>query len=549
MHGGNVLTKKSFIKGAAILGIALVLGKVLGALYRIPLANLLEHDKGFALYQYAYPIYSFLLVISTAGLPTAISKMVSERLVLNDPRGAHQVFRIAFKILAIFGSITTIIMIIGSPLFASLTSAQAGLSFMAIAPALLFVSMISAFRGYFQGMQRMTPSAISEFLEQLFKMVFGLALANAFIPFGYPQAAAGALLGISLTELAVLILISAIYLRSRRAIFENISKQKTQIEHTRKETVRQLIRIAVPIAIGACIMPLVATLDSGIIANILKGVLHMSEKKADSLFAIYSGYVNPIATMPTMMTLALAASLVPAISESRAAGRLMEMQNKASTGFKLSMLLGLPCAVGLWILARPVLQLLYSHSLTVEADMQIAVNLMHISTIGVFFLFMVQTVTGILQGLGRVRVPVTSLAIGAGVKVILSFLLISRPEINIYGAPIGTITCYFVAATINTVIMRKEMKLSLPVMDFLVKPIIATAIMGAATYFIFNIASRFASSNVSLVIAIIAAVVIYALAVIVLGVLRPEDMSFMPGGRKLSKLFYRLGVWKQKEIR
>ena len=543
------MRKKSFLKGAAILGAAGLLVKVIGAFYRIPLTRIIG-ESGMGLYQLAYPIYSYLLVISTAGLPAAISRMVAEQVTLGNFEGAQRIFRVSFQILFVIGLTLSLFLWFGSTWIAEiLGDSLASLSVKYIAPSLFFVSLMSSYRGYFQGMQVMGPTAASQVVEQIGKLVAGLYLASAWMTSfsnvspqaGIVNGAAGAMLGVTLSEVAAVVLLIGVYQRQKQ-------KEKSQRKSNfRKQypfmpfgTIgKQLARIAIPATIGASIMPLVGMIDAALINNKLTGIGYSIEQ-ARSLYGLLTGVVNTLVNMPAVLTIALAMSLVPAITESRTLKDEQGVRAKAGTGLKLAMLIGLPCGAGLAILAKPIIHFLYPTLKAGSPD--IAASLLAVMSVAIFFLSLVQTMTGVLQGLGKVNVPVVNLFIGAAVKFVLSMILLGIPEINITGATIGTIACYAVAGSLNTIKTVRIAKLQFSFKEYLGKPVIATAFMSAAAYFSFSLANAFLGSTASLLIALIAAVAVYLLTLVLIKALNRDDMQFLPGGAKLTRLLGKLSL-------
>ncbi|HZJ58301.1 MAG TPA: polysaccharide biosynthesis protein, partial [Clostridia bacterium] len=396
------MDKKSFVKGAGILAVSGLVVKIIGAVFRIPLYNIIG-PEGIGLYQMAYPIYAFLLVASTAGLPVAISKMVSEELATGNHYGGYRIFRISRRLLTLLGIATSVILLIGSGLISKIQGNPKSIyALMAISPALFFVSIMSAYRGYFQGMHVMHPTALSQIVEQLGKLIMGLTLAYLWLPRGPEFAAAGAIVGVTLSEVAALVLLLGIFRRERRAILHNARlTYRSHYQAPSKDIILRLIEIAVPVTIGASIMPLVNMSDQVIvvnrlapivdkIANIpygLESFIEFAAKKgieipanpslaniplpmvdtyveyikmiATSLYGILTGGVNTLINFPAVLTIALAMSLVPAISESYALKDMEGVRSKTTLGIRLTLLVGVPAAVGLGVLAEPILKSLY----------------------------------------------------------------------------------------------------------------------------------------------------------------------------------------------
>jgi len=536
-------TQKNFVKGAAILGVAGLIVKIIGAFFRIPLTNVVG-TEGMGYYQMAYPIYNMLLVISTAGLPTAISKLVSERVAKDDYAGAHYTFKVAWRVLLVLGIATSIIMLaLSGPISSLQKSAPAVYSLMAISPALFFVSMISAYRGYFQGLQYMVPTAVSQLLEQLFKLAVGLSLAYALLRMtGRPELGAmGALLGVSVSEIVALVYMMLMYRRRKGEIIARIPELDPQgASKNFKPIFKQIVVIAIPVTLGACVMPIVSALDSVIVSRSLQAIGY-AQKEAASMYGVLTGVVNPLINMPAVLSLALAMSLVPAISQSRAQGDNANVAAKSSFGFKLALLVGLPCAVGFILLARPIIMMLYKN--VQGSELAMATLLFQLMSFGVLFLTMIQTLTGILQGYGKPMLPVIGLAAGAAAKIVVSITLIRNPQINIYGAAIGTIVCYAIAAVIDITFTVKRTRFKVSLLSHILKPVVSTLAMGAAAWLVYKAVGGF-SNTVGVLAAIVAGLLVYMLALILTKGLTKAELEMVPGGGKIERLMRKMKIWK-----
>jgi stage V sporulation protein B len=526
-QSGEVMSKnqKSFIAGAAILGGIGLIVKVIGAIFRIPLGNIVG-SVGMANYQVAYPVYAALVVISTAGLPTAISRMVSERVSVGDYKGAHRVFLIAFRVLLVIGVVTTGVMLLISKTVAnSVQVPTAWLSLMMIAPALFFVSILSAYRGYFQGLQMMWPTAISQLIEQVVKLVAGLYLAYLLLPRGVEWGAAGALIGITISEVAALLFVVVIYQFKRRNLKEKRGMLPNSAYQAQRSIGMDLLVIALPIALGGCIMPAINIADTAIVTRSLMGIGYTNEA-AQASFGVLTAFVNPLINMPAVLSVALCMSLVPAISAARAQNNPEPVSIRSAMGLKLSILVGLPCAAGMYILAGPIMNLLYSGGLTPD-EMMLGTELLQTLSIGVFFLTLLQSMTGILQGAGHQFIPLFNLLIGAVIKVVLSLALI--PKLGVQGAAIGTAVCYAVAAALNTIFMIYFTKPKVRIVSGLLMPLLATAAMGAAAYFLYDLLIASLSNGIATLAAIAAAAIVYFGVLLVTGGLRKNDLRETSG--------------------
>ena len=545
---------KSFVTGAAILAAAGLLVKILGAVYRIPLNNLIK-TEGMAFYAVAYPYYSWLLVISSAGLPAAISKLVSERVTRGDHKGAYRVFQVAFRLLIIIGIATTLFMFLLAKPLANMSDLHgAYLSFMALAPSLFFVSVMCAYRGYLQGLQQMTGTALSQITEQFVKLIAGLVLAKMLLPKGAEYAAMGALIGVTISEVCGLAVIAFFYYRQRQKGLAELIKTAPAYEKESTNTIiKALAAMAIPVTLGASIMPLTGIADSALILNSLKNsgnALRWAQESgvaqgltdageivaswAQSAYSIFRSYVTTIINMPAVLTSALAMSLVPAMSAFLAAGKKKSAKKAAVTGMKLSLIIGAPCAVGLFVLARPILLLLYKASLDNPGKIQMAESIMKISAVGVLFLSVVQALTGVIQGLGKPKIPVINLVLGGAVKIVSMLILMKM--LNIYGAALSTVLCYAVAAVLDTLWLIRYMHIKVNWFDVFGKPVLASVTMGLYTAFVFELLGG--AGNKATIAAIAVGMIVYAAMVFLLRMFSQNDLEFVPGGKKLAKLMY-----------
>ena len=524
--------KGSFVQGAAILGIAGLIVKVIGAAFRIPLANTIGLI-GTSYYDTAYPYYSWLLVISTSGLPTAISKMVSERVTLGDYRGAHRVFATAMQILCCIGLLTSILMFFGSDYIARLHMLpEATYCFKALAPALFFVALMCAYRGYMQGMQQMVPTAISQVVEQVGKLVVGLSLAFLLLDKGPEYAAMGALIGVTVSELLALLYVMLSYRRRWPKIRARLERS---VRREVEPVAGRLIAIALPITIGASISPLSSVVDSALIIRILLK-LGYAKETAQTAFSLMRTTVATLTNMPGVLTMALAMSLVPAISAFSAKRDHAGIQDTARLGLKLALIIGLPCAVGLFVLASPILSMLYPN--LTEGELTLAVDLMHTSSIGVIFLSLVQSMTGVIQGMGKPNVPVFNLFIGFVLKVASLLALMNIPQVNIQGAAVSTVVCYAFAGIADTIYVIRRAKLRLGLVDVLLKPVLSSGVMGFVVFMIYSFMQEMEHQVLPTLAAVAVGVFAYGVMAIYFRFFSREELAYIPGGQRIRKLMY-----------
>lgn len=531
--------KRTLIGGVAVLSIAGMLSKVIGMFFRIPLANMIE-SSGMGIYQAVYPTYTMLLTISTAGIPVAISRLVSESVTLSRDRQARAILRTAVILLAAIGAFLTVLLIaFARPLAARTGDPAAAIGFVAIAPSILVVSLISALRGYMQGRGRMTPTAISQLIEQIAKVIISFPLAAYLMRTqGVIMAATGALLGITIGECCALLYMFIVY-KLRRREFAAAEALDHGTPPSGRTLAGQMLRIAVPITIGSMIVPLAGFIDSAMIRVRLIEAGFLPEM-ARSLYGLLSGFVLPLVNVPTMLATAICIGLVPAISAARIRRDAAEMQETSRLGLRLSSLIGMPCAVGMSMLAAPIIQLIYP-SLPPD-ELAIAGRILSLSAWTIVLFTHVQGSTGILQGAGMHKIPVYSLVIGVVLKVTLNYLLIGIPRVNIIGAPIASITCYAVSMLINILWIVRKTGMRFDWGSIVIRPGLATGGMALAVLLITQVMDMSRKRGTLLAIAV--GVAVYVLLIFVLGALRQEDMAQIPGGSKLERLMIRLRIWR-----
>lgn len=533
------MANSKILKGTAILGIAGIFVKILGAVFRIPLTALIG-TEGMAYYGYAYPLYSLFLVIATAGIPVAISRMVSEKIAYNDFSGAQRVFRVSRWLLLAIGVFAFAVCFFGAELIAKYVSKDMGavLPIKAIAPALIFVPIMSAYRGYFQGRQNMNPTAISQFIEQIFRVAVGLILASVMVAQGLEMAAAGATFGATVGSIAGLLIIMLIYALNKKAINYHI-RQSRQIhtERRKKEKtmaiVKQILIIAIPITIGASILPLVNFADSAIVTRrLLDG--GFTDVEARELWGQLSGYCNTMVGLPQVLTQAVAVAMVPAIAAAYKLRNRAEIDENINLGMRISMIIGMPCAAGMIALAEPILLLLFSSE---AASAISAAPTLMVMCLGVPLMALLQTTNGILQGVNRQVLPMKNLAIGAVAKIILTYVLVAIPSLNIKGAAIGSVFVYGIALILNLRDMKRYTKVRVDFMLTYIKPTAASVIMGVCAFASYKILfGALGSNSLATLGAVVVGVIVYAVLILATKAITKEEIGRLPKGGKLVKI-------------
>jgi stage V sporulation protein B len=528
------------MQGATILAIAGIMCKILGGIFRIPLTNMIGAE-GQSYYGAAYPVYQLFYTIATAGFPVAISRMVSERVAKNDYINADKSYRIAMQTSVVVSIIAFAICCFGADQIADFVgNPGAAASIRAISIALLFTPFAASLRGYFQGLQIMTPSAISQVAEQFVRVCAGLLLAYMFFRTNLEYAAAGATFGASAGMIAAMIVLYIMYYRFRHQRRENAA-QSAVIEETTRDRFRELVEIVIPITIGSSIMPLMMTIDLAVIMRRLQAT-GWSLSMSKTLYGLISGYCDPLVNLPVIFIDAITISLIPAVTRAFTLKIKSDLDGNIMTGLKTMMIIAYPCAVGLIVLAGPILHLLYP---TKPDEAEMAIHTLQILSLGIVTLSVMRTLSASLQGIGKMTLPVINLGIGAVIKIVATYILVGIPSLNVNGAAIGTVIAYLTAALLNYRGLRKHADVDLDLGNIFIRPLWASLIMGAGAVGMYKLIFMLHPSNlIASGIAIIFAVIVYFVMVFVTGAVSREELALVPKGETLYNIAVRMHLAK-----
>lgn len=522
----SVKKQNGFIKGVFILSIGGIVAKLLGAVYRIPLTNVIG-SYGMGLYQLVFPLFSLLLTISTAGIPVAVSKLVAEKVALGKNGEEKQVFKTALAMLALFGVAGSLLLFVFAKNIATLQgNVQATSAYKIIAPSVFLVCVISAYRGYFQGLMQMAPTAINQVTEQVVKMAIGLYGATRFMP-DVIKSVNFAVLGVSASEVCALLLLLCIKKFGK--------KQKTGLPKTchmsdNKKMAKSLLTLCLPITLSGLIIPLTQLVDSVLVINLLK------VPDATLLYGIWAGPVHSLLNMPVVLTIGISTAIVPAISQHYAKSDFLGAKQKAAFALKLTFVAGIPCSIGLVLLAHPITRLLYGG--LPANEIAIASDMVRVAGVSVLFLSLVQTSTAILQAGGRLYAPVVFLFVSTVAKTVLSLFLLSNPNINVFGAPISSVICYFVACLGDLLYIVRVQKIKPNFKDVFAKPLACGLVMATFLLLVRNLFAKFLPNSVCVLLLVAVGVVVYFVAILLFGVFDKHEASKVPlVGRFLQKLY------------
>ncbi len=536
--------QNSFFGGAAILAAGILIVKLIGMFYKIPLINIIG-EAGAADFNNAYNIYAVLLTVSTAGLPVAVSKLVSEANALNRRNQVRRTFRLALVLFLTLGLISFLVMFFRADALAGMMNdSKAAAGIRALAPAVVCVGCLAALRGYSQGHSNMAPTSVSQIIEALCKLVVGLGLAFWLVKQGKDPdvAAAGAITGVTVgTVVALVYMVLDFFLSRGRE-----DTHGTDRPDSAGSILANILKIAVPITLSSSMVGIVTVIDSSLVQGQLQSALNLTEKASRTLYGNYSGALN-IYNLPTSLMAAITASVIPAVSAALARRDRRGAARITGSALRITALLSFPMGVGLFVLGTPIIRLLFP-SLNVEVAGPL------LSTLGIAtpFVCMVLVCNSVLQAHGFINLPVIVMVLGGIVKIVNNYNLVGA--IGIAGAPVGNILCFGLALVLDLVVITRVIPNRPRLLPIFVKPAIASAIMGGAAWAVYGLLSRVLTAEqvneagetirvvsrmgnaLGIFLAIAVAGVVYLVLVVAIRAISKDDLALMPKGDKLARL-------------
>ena len=548
--------KNSFYGGALILAVGSLLVKVIGAIYKIPLARILT-DEAYVDFNTAYNIYNLFLTVSTAGLPVALSKTISEANALDRQNQVQRVFSVAFKTFLLLGLVSFIAMsVFGEQLAVLLGDDSAVYCVRCLSPSVLCVCIMASIRGYYQGHSYMVPTAVSQIIEAFCKMVFGLALLFAVLRFfegsevyKNRMAAAGAIAGVSIGSIIALIYLAILFLRDRLG-----RKRETHSDRpdSGREVLTHLLRLAIPITLGSAAVSIVTLIDTRVVLSLLeKMYVDLPELVTPEAIAqqFQEGGVSPqlymaqglkgvydkcmaIYNLPSQLMVAITASVIPAVSAALARRDKLGAGRTSESALRIGALLCLPMGFGLFALGGPIVKLV------LDLDPVTAGPIMSTLGLTTIFICIMLICNSILQAHGLVSLPVLTVVVGGVIKLIVNYILVGNYDINIKGAPWGTLCCFAVAAAMDLFFVHRAAGRGIRFGRIFLKPLLASMLMGAAAWAVHGLLIGLVGNSLATAAGILTGVVVYAVLVLVLKAISPDDLALMPKGDKIAKLLH-----------
>ncbi len=517
------------IKGTLILTLAGILAKIVSAFYKIPLDNL-TGTIGLGYYQSVYPLYALLTAMALIGIPNSISKLVAEDISLGEYKKAHATFKYAFILTGIVGIVVSMVLLLGGRLIVKVVPALepgAYYTLMGFSVAPLFIAVAGAIRGYLQGMQIMLPTAISQIIENTFKVVIGIGFVVLLqhLNRSLPEQVGGAALGTSLGFILAALFLLIVYLKKRKDIKERI--KESDATYSFREVAPKIAKIAIPITIASSALSIMLMVDSMTLPVFLSKTIHV-DNQTIAMGTYVNGIFSKVQTIinvPLVISVSLIISVVPSISAANTKIGKDELRQKICEGIEIALKLALPAAVGITVLATPIMNLIWKSPEGATYLQGMAVALI--------FMILAQSLTGMLQGLSHYMLPVGIVGIAMIAKIITNGVLMISP-LGAYGAIIGTFVYYVIITGVSYYAIKRETRFSLDALHSFIKPLASSLIMGCIVYLVYEGSHHILHSNVlSIIIAVTCGLVIYGISMIQMKAFSEDELMSVPFGRHI----------------
>lgn len=538
--------KNSFAGNVMMLMLSQIIIKLLGLVYRLAITNAGGFgDLGNGYYSAGYQVYAVLLIISSQGIPGAVSKLVSSKVAQGRYKEAHRIFKVSLLVFAIIGGLASLILFLTSNFIATniLNVSDVKYVLWVLSPAIFFVCVSAVIRGYFAGLGTMKASSISQALEQFFNCVLTITFVYALVgKEPYVMAAGGNLS----TTLAILISFSYLLLFYKTNIKKYTEDSNEEINKSKPSTIKLskiIILTAIPLTIGSIISVVTTLIDTVTVSNCIQiaykqmlGSKTLLEKEAMRLTGILSK-VDTLVNLPIAVNLSFYSALIPAITSSIEQKDYKSASKKISFSISTSLLIVIPCAVGFITLAGPILKMLYPNA----SD---GAHILQIAAVTMVFVAVNHTLQGSLFGLGKMYTPALALLIGSIVKVILNLILIRNPNINIYGAVISSLICQLITFTIIYVTIKKSISFKIDIKNGVFKPLTASIMMGLSILLCYKLLSNLLGNSITTIICILVGALIYLIMVMILKVLSKDEICSLPKGDKIYNMLVKFKLYK-----
>ena len=529
--------KNKMLYGAIILTGAGFIAKIIGAIYRVPLMSLIG-TNGIGLYQLIFPVYALFLVISCSGIPLGLSKIISLEMGKENYANVKKIFKSSLGFMLVLGLVISIFLCTFANFFANLQSvSEAYICYFALAPAIILSCIISVYRGYFQGLQNMTPSAIVQIIEQLFKLIFALTLAKTMIKLGVVYGVLGTFIGISISELFALIYCLITYYHNKQN--KKILKTKEKSTYSIKYCLKLVISNSFLIMINGVIIPLCSAIESLLIVWLLSKA-GIGNELALRIYGLEDGIVGSLINMPIVIAGAIGTALIPSLAISYADKNQMQISTKCRLSLKYVWLISFPCAIIFFMCSDKIIYFLYSSSLnTARVDQfLIATNLLKFSAINIIYISILNLATALLQACNKSIVPVRNLLIASGIKIVLNFIFVTNATFNIYGLVITDIICFSLACILDLKYLKGFVSFSLDIKKEIVSPLISGLVMILIIKILNLTFSNFVGNRVLTILIILLSLLVYVICLFMLKAFSKTELEVLPKLKFGKKSFF-----------
>ena len=534
-------SSKLFFSGVLILTISNLIIKAIGLMFKIPM-NHIVGDEGMGYYNSAYTLYTYLYMVSTAGLPTAISIMISDSRAKGQIKQVKRILHVSMALFIAIGIVCMCIMFFGAkPMSIAMGAENTKYAMYAIAPTLFLICIASALRGYFQGYQQMVPTAISQLLEAVCKLGVGIAFALYAINQNYPVYIVAAYAAIGLT---VGVALGMIFLVLSKLFFKeqiyDAEYLEDKIEDTTVSPKRTLLKnlfvIALPITISASVMSLTNLIDAAIVQRLLQ-MTGLTQVASTELYGNYTSLAVPMFNLPPVLIYPISYSIVPLLAAAKRKGDTLRCKIVMESSMRVAMIVGIPCGLGLAVLSKPILSLFYKQS-----SVELAAPLLTLLAPSTAFICFLSISNAILQSNGFERKPLISMLTGALVKIITNYFLIQT--IGMKGTPISTFLCYLTVTLMNLYFVRKHVGVMPKLSGLFAKPLIAGVLCALSAYFSYAAIDSLIHSRITVIFAILIAMVVYLVVIFLVRGISGDDVKLLPKGNKIYGVLNKLKLVK-----
>ena len=530
----------NFLVQGSILAAASIITRIIGLLYRIPLTNIIG-NKGNGIYSAGFEIYSILLLLSSYSLPLAVSKLVSARVARGERRNAHRIFQCAMVFAVTIGLIFSVFTFVCSDFLASkvMTSPMSRFSLQNLAPTIFFVAVMGVLRGYFQGLGTMLPTAVSQIIEQIINAIVSVGAAWYLFSYGtkvgklldnedYGPAfgAGGGTMGTNLGALAGLLFLIFLFFAYRKTLKRQLRRDKTRKKEDYGSIFYILMITIIPVILSTAVYNISAVLDQGIFNKVMAA---QGQKDYNAIWGVFSGKYRLLTNVPISIASALASSTIPSLTAAMASRNRRAVQQKTAMAIRFIMVIAIPCAVGLTVLASPILRLLWGDT------SKLAANLLKYGSISVVFYSMSTLTNGILQGINKMRIPVRNACIALVLHLGVLAVMLCGFKMHIYAVVYANIFFAFMMTVLNSLAIGRYLRYRQEMRRTFVIPAICAGFMGIFIYFVYKLLESVAGNAIATLVSIVLGAVVYFIALLLLKGITEEELMNMPKGRILVK--------------